>query len=113
MMIFDDISGNLVFLSARPHVYKDAFGEASSYEKFRLLQLTKGMHTRPSLLCGDLNSGLDFMLRDDFEPLAGKKFTNYMQYLEIYPEFSSIFIGDNGQVSTHYHERFVLNIVIV
>jgi hypothetical protein len=43
--------GNLVFLSARPHVYKDV-SESITYQKFRWLQETRGLHTSPSLLAG-------------------------------------------------------------
>lgn len=43
--------GNLVFLSARPHVYKDV-SENVTYQKFRWLQETRGLHTSPSLLAG-------------------------------------------------------------
>lgn len=43
--------GNLVFLSARPHVYKDV-SENVTYQKLRRLQVTRGLHTSPSLLAG-------------------------------------------------------------
>jgi hypothetical protein len=36
---------------------------------------------------------------NDCEPLALKKFQNFKEYLSLYPEFSCIFVGDNGQVS--------------
>ena len=48
--------GNLVFLSARPHVYKDV-SENVTYEKFRWLQETRGLHTSPTLLAGSLDTG--------------------------------------------------------
>jgi phosphatidate phosphatase APP1 len=37
------------------------------------------------------------MVKGDTEPLANKKFENFCEYLTLYPEFSCIFIGDNGQ----------------
>ena len=37
------------------------------------------------------------MVEGDSEPLAHKKFENFCEYLALYPEFSFIFIGDNGQ----------------
>ena len=43
--------GNLVFLSARPHVYKD-YSEYITYQKSQWLQETRGLHTSPSLLAG-------------------------------------------------------------
>jgi hypothetical protein len=55
------------------------------------------MHTMPSLLAGDMASGSAFLLSDDMEPLAQKKFENFQKYASIYPEFSHVFIGDNGQ----------------
>ena len=38
-----------------------------------------------------------FVVQGDSEPLAVKKFENFCEYLALYPEFSFIFIGDNGQ----------------
>lgn len=63
--------GNLVFLSARPHVYKDV-SEKINFKKFENLLVKRGMHTMPSLLAGDVNSGLETLYKNDFEPL-GKK----------------------------------------
>eukprot|EP00586_Coscinodiscus_wailesii_P001693 CAMPEP_0172486202 /NCGR_PEP_ID=MMETSP1066-20121228/14668_1 /TAXON_ID=671091 /ORGANISM="Coscinodiscus wailesii, Strain CCMP2513" /LENGTH=1174 /DNA_ID=CAMNT_0013251999 /DNA_START=498 /DNA_END=4019 /DNA_ORIENTATION=+ len=88
--------GNLVFLSARPHVYKDV-SEKHNYAKFRKLKYTRGMHTIPSLLPGDMASGGAFVVQNDMEPLAVKKFNNFKEYVSIYPEFQHVFIGDNGQ----------------
>lgn len=88
--------GNLVFLSARPHVYKDV-SENVTYVKFKHLQEDRGLHTSPSLLAGSLDTGSQFMIRGDSEPLARKKFDNFKEYLTLYPEFTFIFIGDNGQ----------------
>lgn len=51
----------------------------------------------PSLLAGDMASGSAFLLSDDMEPLAQKKFENFQKFASIYPEFSHVFIGDNGQ----------------
>jgi hypothetical protein len=84
--------GNLVFLSARPHVYKNV-SEEIVYEKFRTLQETRGLHTYPSLLAGSLDTGGQFMISNDFEPLARKKYDNFKEYVQLYPEYSSIFIG--------------------
>ncbi|RYH10040.1 hypothetical protein EON65_39705 [archaeon] len=88
--------GNLVFLSARPHVYKDV-SENVTYVKFKQLQEERGLYTSPSLLAGSLDTGSQFMIRGDSEPLARKKFDNFKEFLTLYPEFTFIFIGDNGQ----------------
>lgn len=97
----DNRVGNLVFLSARPHVYKD-MSEKANFSKFEQLRLTgedgrKGMHTTPALLTGDLTSGSQYIVSNDFEPLASKKFDNFQRYVSIYPEFSHVFVCDNGQ----------------
>jgi hypothetical protein len=93
--------GNLVFLSARPHVYKD-MSEKGNFAKFEKLRAVgddgrRGMHTVPSLLAGDLASGSQYIATNDFEPLALKKFDNFKRYVSIYPEYSHIFVCDNGQ----------------
>lgn len=93
--------GNLVFLSARPHVYKD-MSEKSNFAKFEKLRAVgedgrRGMHTTPSLLAGDLASGSQYITTNDFEPLAQKKFENFKRYVSIYPEYQHIFVCDNGQ----------------
>ena len=46
---------------------------------------------------GSLDTGSKFMVRGDSEPLALKKFENFREYLTLYPEYTCIFIGDNGQ----------------
>lgn len=94
--------GNLVFLSARPHLYKDV-SERHNFAKFEKLRargaidIRRGLHTIPSLLAGDLTSGRDFIVNDDMEPLALKKFDNFKRFVSIYPEFNHVFICDNGQ----------------
>lgn len=88
--------GNLVFLSARPHLYKDV-SEKHNFAKFEKLRNLHGMHTNPSLMSGDLTSGQEYILKNDMYPLALKKFENFQKYVSIYPEFKHIFIGDNGQ----------------
>jgi len=94
--------GNLVFLSARPHIYKDV-SERQNFAKFEKLRMRggadgrAGMHTVPSLLAGDVASGREYIVTNDMEPLALKKFENFKQYVSVYPEFKHVFICDNGQ----------------
>jgi hypothetical protein len=107
--------GNLVFLSARPHVYKD-FSEKHTYEKLQAFQATRGLYTTPSLLAGSLQTGANYVLSEDLEPLATKKLQNFqgniinysqrfkilslyslIEYVRLYPEFTCIWICDNGQ----------------
>ena len=93
--------GNLVFLSARPHVYKD-MSEKANFAKFEKMRAVgedgrKGMHTVPSLLAGDISSGTNFMFSNDYEHLALKKFDNFKRYVSIFPEYKHVFVADNGQ----------------
>ena len=96
----DSRVGNLVFLSARPHVYKDV-SEKINFAKFEKLRVDvdgrKRMHTVPSLLAGDIASGTEYMMTNDMEPLALKKYDNFQRYVSIYPEYEHIFVCDNGQ----------------
>lgn len=57
LYVRDNRVGNLVFLSARPHVYKSV-SENVSYDKFRALQKERGLYTSPSLLAGSLDTGM-------------------------------------------------------
>eukprot|EP00595_Chromulina_sp_UTEXLB2642_P002662 CAMPEP_0196763812 /NCGR_PEP_ID=MMETSP1095-20130614/4828_1 /TAXON_ID=96789 ORGANISM="Chromulina nebulosa, Strain UTEXLB2642" /NCGR_SAMPLE_ID=MMETSP1095 /ASSEMBLY_ACC=CAM_ASM_000446 /LENGTH=754 /DNA_ID=CAMNT_0042117865 /DNA_START=259 /DNA_END=2520 /DNA_ORIENTATION=+ len=88
--------GNLVFLSARPHVYKD-ISEGPTFQKMLNLQETRGLHAPPALLAGSLDTGGKYMWEDNPEPLAQKKYQNYREYMTLYPEYTSVLIGDNGQ----------------
>jgi hypothetical protein len=97
----DDAVGNLVFLSARPHVYRD-ISEKHNFAKFEMLRANtldgrKGLHTTPSLLAGDISSGSQYVMTNDFEPLAQKKFDNFRRYVSLYPEYKHVFVCDNGQ----------------
>lgn len=96
----ENTDGNLVFLSARPHFYKDMSEKRNfaKFEKMRTLEgERRGMHTTPSLLAGDIASGKQYITTNDFEPLALKKFDNFKRYVSIYPEYQHIFVCDNGQ----------------
>lgn len=68
-----------------------------NFAKFEKLRVQRSMHTTPCLLAGDMISGRNFIVQNDMEPLAVKKFENFQQYISIYPEFKHVFIGDNGQ----------------
>ncbi|TDH66237.1 hypothetical protein CCR75_002296 [Bremia lactucae] len=102
----DNRVGNLVFLSARPHVYKDV-SEKKSYAKFAALHEMMGMHTLPTLLAGNLTSGRAFMWQGDLEPMAQKKFENFGEFYQLYPEFKHVFVGDNGQGDVRAAELIV------
>mmetsp|Transcript_12498 Transcript_12498/g.22700 ORF Transcript_12498/g.22700 Transcript_12498/m.22700 type:complete len:1040 (-) Transcript_12498:169-3288(-) len=87
--------GNLAFLSARPHVYKD-WSQAKSYKLFESLKASHNLHTTPTLLAGELFSSFQ-MFRGDFGPMALKKYQNMKEYAMLFPEYTFVFIGDNGQ----------------
>ena len=71
--------------------------EAHTYEKFLHLVDEGKLYGVPTMLAGDLASGISYMTTDNFEYLAEKKFQNFMEYAQLYPEFSHVFVGDNGQ----------------
>ena len=109
--VWDDTKvGNLVFLSARPHVYKDAT-EGRSYDKFQKLRKLgeHGLYTMPTLLAGALETGFRFAYGGNPEPLAVTKYKNLGEYLALYPEYKIIFIGDNGQGDVRAAEMALLN----
>ena len=93
-----------VFLSARPHVYKDV-SERASYNLFARLQRDKGLYCTPTMLAGQANmetmasmqmAGGKLIL-GKFGAIRDKKFQNYSEYIALWPEYSAIFVGDNGQ----------------
>jgi hypothetical protein len=100
--------GNLVFLSARPHVYKDV-SQRPTFDTFRWLQDARGLHTCPSLLSGNLDSGSRFFFRGSMQPLATDKYHNLKEYMTLYPEFKFVFVGDNGQGDVRALEMILEN----
>ncbi len=100
-----DWKGNLAFVSARPHVYKD-WSQAKSYKLFDRLKANEGLHTSPTLLAGELFSSFQ-MFRGDFLPMANQKFKNFCEYSKLYPEYSFVFIGDNGQGDVQAAEMMI------
>ena len=103
---FGNMLGNLIFVSARPHLYKD-LSELRSYAKFASLVKKGVLHCTPSLLPGSLIGGREFVLRDRLEPLAENKFTNFREYATLYPEYEYVFVGDNGQADVRAVARMM------
>uniref|UniRef100_A0A6B2LCF3 Phosphatidate phosphatase APP1 catalytic domain-containing protein n=1 Tax=Arcella intermedia TaxID=1963864 RepID=A0A6B2LCF3_9EUKA len=92
--------GNLVFLTARPHVkYALGASEKISHKTFKEFNQKGILHTRSTLLAGDLE-GFKGAAMKDFSPMAEKKYSNFTQYAVIQPEYDFIFFGDNGQGDT-------------
>ena len=103
---FGNMLGNLIFVSARPHLYKD-LSELRSYAKFDSLVKRGILHCTPSLLPGSLIGGREFILRDRLEPLAENKFNNFREYATLYPEYEYVFVGDNGQADVRAVARMM------
>eukprot|EP00928_Gymnodinium_smaydae_P034801 TRINITY_DN24588_c0_g2_i4.p1 TRINITY_DN24588_c0_g2~~TRINITY_DN24588_c0_g2_i4.p1 ORF type:complete len:734 (+),score=132.72 TRINITY_DN24588_c0_g2_i4:63-2264(+) len=95
-------SSNLVFLSARPHVYKD-LTEKKSFSIFKDLVRRKRMHTMPCLLSGSLDIGVVATVKEmlgvdtAWKRVGEKKVECFEQYKALYLEYDYVFFGDNGQ----------------
>jgi hypothetical protein len=91
-----------VFLSARPHAYKDV-AEEHSYRLFKRLVSEGKMHSIPTLLPGRIKQGATAMVQFPFyKTLAWKavgelKFLTFEHYAKMYPEYKYVFCGDDGQ----------------
>jgi hypothetical protein len=98
----DGPSCDLVFLSARPHVYKDLM-EDYCYRLFRDLVEDGRMHAFPTLLPGRLKSSVGAMLSTPFmgsrawKHVAETKYNTFASFQELYLEYDFVFCGDNGQ----------------
>lgn len=80
-----DRLGDLMFLSARPY---DRAGVSEHFT--RQMMFDHGV-TQATVLSGD------FAHLIGNESIAEKKFDNWAQVRQLYPEYGSVFIGDSGQ----------------
>jgi len=101
---------SLVFLSARPHVYK-RWTEQHFFRRVATpLVNSGGVDAMPGLLPGSFQSGMASMWRGfqllrwapDFRAemwreLGLHKFKTFQEYMKLYPECDFCFVGDNGQ----------------
>ena len=99
--------GNLTFLSARPHVYRDVV-EKSAFKRFRQLIALGELHCAPTMLAGSLGTG-GSMFWGDYGPMSQQKFTNFVQFTTLWPECTFLFIGDNGQGDVRVGELIIEN----
>jgi len=103
---------NLVFLSARPHVYKDV-SEDTSYQRFERLVQEGRMHTLPTLIAGNIWHSLravatfPFLRTDAWRSVGDLKFSKYVRFRALYPEYDFVFCGDNGQGDLWAGERML------
>lgn len=93
---------NVVFLSARPHIYKD-ISEQKTFRTVQQLFQQAVLHTIPSLLSGSLRIGFGAVVKrcfchsDAWEDVGRFKHTVFQEYASLYREYDFIFCGDNGQ----------------
>lgn len=119
---------SIAFLSARPHTFRD-ITESHSYALFASLVDTGRLHTMPTLLPGKLVSGIKAVLptfsawallkalmrrRDadavdtsNWLPVGLQKHASAAQFLALYPEYRSVFVGDSGQGDVVAAERML------
>eukprot|EP00929_Paragymnodinium_shiwhaense_P091138 TRINITY_DN51180_c0_g1_i1.p1 TRINITY_DN51180_c0_g1~~TRINITY_DN51180_c0_g1_i1.p1 ORF type:complete len:663 (+),score=91.93 TRINITY_DN51180_c0_g1_i1:126-2114(+) len=98
---------NLVFLSARPHLYS-SWTESHFFDNVAgPLMGNGGLRGMPSLLPGTLESGFAAICRravggrkartEMWRAVGNQKFQTFLEYAALYPECSFIFVGDSGQ----------------
>lgn len=121
---------NIVFISARPHLYKDV-SEGFSYQMFRTLMEEGLLHSLPTLLPGHKRQGLramaSYLCRSRkshaWQAVGDRKHKTFCNFRKLYNEYDFVFFGDNGQgdlwsaqhmvslqraVDTSYHRRETL-----
>ncbi|MDP1823268.1 MAG: hypothetical protein Q8L48_08505 [Archangium sp.] len=88
-----DRQGDLLFLSARP------YDRAGLIEHGTRSMLADHGVTQATVLSGDLAHVVGNSL------IADKKFSNWQQVNQLYPEYGSVFIGDSGQGDAIFGEK--------
>eukprot|EP00929_Paragymnodinium_shiwhaense_P065384 TRINITY_DN32784_c0_g1_i1.p1 TRINITY_DN32784_c0_g1~~TRINITY_DN32784_c0_g1_i1.p1 ORF type:complete len:775 (+),score=184.35 TRINITY_DN32784_c0_g1_i1:122-2446(+) len=95
-------SCNFVFLSARPHLYKD-MAEGQSYNMLEQLLRSASLKSMPTLLPGKKRKGLAALMafpclkRSAWRPVGDRKHETYVKFRALYEEYDYLFLGDNGQ----------------
>lgn len=79
-------AGSLTFLTARP---EDRWGFVEEHSRRSLAG--RGLTMEFAILCGDFRA----LWNDDV--IADKKFDNFVQYRQLFPEYGFVFVGDSGQ----------------
>ena len=87
--------GDLVFLTARPKIRT---GNIEDLTHFQLRERGVGQAT---ILSGD------FLHLIGSEAIAQRKFENFVQYQQLFPEYGFVFIGDSGQGDALFGERIL------
>jgi hypothetical protein len=89
----EDASGDLMFLSARPY---DRGGLSEDHTHDMLKKA--GVHDA-TVLSGDIPHLINNEL------MARKKFENWKQVRQLYPEYGFVFVGDSGQGDANFGAR--------
>ena len=111
-LLSDPSSCNLVFLSARPHLYKE-LTEQKSYRRFRRYVKDGRLHKMPTLLPGRLLPGTKAFLlspilkSESWRAVGDTKFATFCSYSALYPEYDFVFIGDNGQGDLYAAQKMI------
>eukprot|EP00668_Euglena_longa_P004835 GGOE01005662.1.p1 GENE.GGOE01005662.1~~GGOE01005662.1.p1 ORF type:complete len:373 (+),score=93.26 GGOE01005662.1:501-1619(+) len=99
-------SCGLVFLSARPHLYKDYGGEGHFFKNvIDPLESRQELYTFTALIPGNLTGGMWHVLLtalgragpESWRRVAMDKKRKLQQFSCLYPECGLVFVGDNGQ----------------
>eukprot|EP00667_Euglena_gracilis_P008233 EG_transcript_8337 len=99
-------SCGLVFLSARPHLYKDYGGEGHFFKTvIDPLESRQELYTFTALIPGNLSGGAWHVLLtvlgragpESWRRVALDKKCKLQQFACLYPECALVFVGDNGQ----------------
>jgi len=105
---------DLVFLTARPHVYKDLV-EGLTYKKYEDIVDAGLMHSMPTILPGHLRHSVQAgalqscVGNESWRNVGEMKNMCYRKYARLYQEYDFIFCGDNGQGDLLAGERMVYN----
>jgi len=108
----EEPSCNLVFLSARPHVYKSVMEDAS-YRVFKRLIVENRLHSLPTLLPGSLSRSICAAVTHcckktkAWRRVGEFKYTAFTRYAQLYLEYDYVFCGDNGQGDLLAGQRMV------
>lgn len=117
---------NLVLLSARPGGKRGGgLLTRLTYGRFQELVASGHMHALPTLLPGQWHAGLKavksilrriFIKRDRawkaytkaWAPVGMHKYHSFIEYVQLYPEYDFIMLGDNGQGDAMCADRVIM-----
>jgi len=98
----ESIFCNIVFLSARPHFWKN-LSESMTYDIFNLLTNHGRFHGMPNLIPGSFVASVHSVFKRllcctmPWDRMGEEKFKSIMTFSQLHPESDIVFFGDNGQ----------------